>query len=142
MKSRFSTTAYLNSVLTVIAVLLLALTLNAYRVPVASSAQAQERQVQFKEPGAAPARPTIDTTNIASTQDLAVASATGEVASANREIAQAIRELAEAVKGLSLGTGASASESPAASSSTGSEPSRSSSGMTPGMVEVGPPAKR
>jgi hypothetical protein len=108
MTSRLNNRAYLNFILTVIAVLLLALTLNAYRVSIASSAHAQGRlsDIGFSSPeataGASVAKRAapIDVSNIATTQDLAVAGATAEVASANREIAQAIRELALAIAGI------------------------------------------
>ncbi len=102
MKTYLSKAWYTNFILTVIAFLLGALvaTLNWRGSSPASVAYAQEMPTRisgFATPGkSAP----VDTSNVATVQDLAVAGATSEVAAANREIASAIRDLAKAVQDL------------------------------------------
>lgn len=102
MKTYLAKRWYTNFILTVIATLLAFLVLAQYGVrwQAASPAYAQEtpsRLGGFASPGkSAP----VDTSNVATVQDLAVAGATSEVASANREIAAAIRDLAKAVQDL------------------------------------------
>jgi hypothetical protein len=108
MKPHLETRSYTNFILSVIAVLLLLITFNLYRVQVSGNAVAQTtgespsdatQGVRFGRPGRnAP----IDTSNVAQTQDTAVAAATNSVAEANRDIAAAIRELAAAVKGVNF----------------------------------------
>lgn len=84
---------YTNVVLTMIAVLLLTLVMNAYRVNVVPAATAQPPTVEFGSGRrTAAAEPDL---KVSQTQDLAVAAATREVAEANREVASAIRELAK-----------------------------------------------
>lgn len=106
MKPSLDTRMYTNFILTLIGVLLLLITFNLYRVPVAGSAMAQttgespsqaSQSARFSRPGrTAP----VDVSNVAQTQDTAVAAATNNVAEANRDIAAAIRELATGVKGI------------------------------------------
>lgn len=106
MRKRLQARMYTNAILTVIALCLLALVIHDYRLSVTSNAYAveqilgQPRTTGYSAPGrSAP----VDTTNVAQTQDTAVAAATSEVASANRDIAAAIRELAEGVKAAGAG---------------------------------------
>lgn len=114
MKSRLETRAYTNALLTVIALLLIALTIHAYKVSLSSPAYAQTRSEVDERWGASTrqqpatmgntvitkrAEP-VDVSNIAMVQDPAVAGATTEVAAANRDIAAAIRELATAVSAI------------------------------------------
>ena len=103
MNKFMTKTWYTNFILTIIAILLGALVLTQQgrsNWHVASLGYAQElssRSSSFSSPGkSAP----VDTSNVATVQDLAVAGATSEVASANREIAAAIRDLAKAVQDL------------------------------------------
>jgi len=102
MKTKMSVIWYTNFILTVIAALLAVLVLGPVwrNISAATPAYAQElpnRLGGFASPGkSAP----VDTSNVATVQDLAVASATSEVAAANREIAAAIRDLAKAVQEL------------------------------------------
>src|SRR5881394_3614337 len=97
---RLSTRLYTNLILTAIAVLLLALTIHAYRLSFVSSAYAQENSLYGKAtPGsgfARAGRQGPDEVNTPIQGDLAVAAATNNVASANREIAVAIKELSDA----------------------------------------------
>jgi hypothetical protein len=110
MKMSPDTRLYTNAMLTVIAVLLLALTLNAYRVGIVASATAQAPgSIMNRESRAEPS------VNVSQTQDLAVAAATREVADANREVASAIRELAKqmdpiakAIGSIQINTGGTA----------------------------------
>ena len=87
MKLHLDTRMYTNVILTVIALLLLALCLNVYQVSVTPSACAQTGSK-------------IDTT-IPQTQDVAVARATEMVADANRDIADAIKQLSKSVETIS-----------------------------------------
>jgi len=100
MKLKMDTRLYTNFILSVIAVLLLALTLGELGVTFGRNAQAQ--QVDFNAQGSRFARPgrsaPVDVSNISQTQDTAVAAATSEIAAANRDIAAAIRELARGVE--------------------------------------------
>ncbi|MGB9691345.1 MAG: hypothetical protein ACPL7D_04175 [Candidatus Sumerlaeaceae bacterium] len=102
MKAYFSKTWYTNFILTVIAFFLgLLVAGTQWRASsVLTPAYAQEMPTRisgFANPGkSAP----VDTSNVATVQDLAVANATSEVAAANREIAAAIRDLAKAVQDL------------------------------------------
>ncbi|MGI8906530.1 MAG: hypothetical protein ACR2IE_08580 [Candidatus Sumerlaeaceae bacterium] len=108
MKLSLDTRMYTNFILTAIAVLLLLITLNFYRVQVSSAAIAQttgdspsqaSQGARFSRPGRnAP----VDVSNVAQTQDTAVAAATNNVAEANRDIAAAIRELVTGIKGINL----------------------------------------
>ena len=142
MRDRFSSGSYLNFILTVVAVLLLAITLQMYGLPLVSSARAQDRLPRNMGMDTVPATAgesvarraaPVDVSNIATVQDLAVAGATWEVASSNREIALAIRDLAEAVRGLAAlaPTGGAA---PAAAPAGAVVPVPGSGAM----VEVGP----
>lgn len=97
MKTPVSPAAYTNAILTVIAIALVLLVVNAYRVDVASPAQAQTMGSAFSSTSGRTSAP-VDTSNVAQVQDTAVAGATREVADANRAIAEAIRELAKAVQ--------------------------------------------
>lgn len=95
MGKSMETRAYTNFILTVIAALLLALTVHAYRLTDAPAAHAQEFGETLTQPRAPePA--------VAQQQDLAVAAATNNVAAANKEIANAIRDLAGAVADVRL----------------------------------------
>jgi hypothetical protein len=102
MKSYLTKRWYTNFILTVIAVLLGISCLSQYlkSVSICDKAYAQDfpaRTSSFSSPGkSAP----VDTSNVATVQDLAVARATSEVAAANREIASAVRDLAKAVQDL------------------------------------------
>jgi len=116
---------YTNLVLTIIAVLLgLSLIGQHWRSFTAvNSAYAQElgsRMSGFSTPGkSAP----VDTSNVATVQDLAVAGATAEVAAANREIASAIRDLAKAVQDLGANV-SRAMSAPKSAASGGPDASR------------------
>jgi len=120
MKMSWHTQTFTNLLLAVIAVTLIIIAAQRVNVPVSlhSSAWAQEsdpwrdnRRTGFSSDArSAP----IDTSNVATVQDLAVARATSEVAAANREIASAIRELAKAVQDLGSKL-SKMSQSPAAS---------------------------
>jgi hypothetical protein len=119
MRKRLQARMYTNAILTVIALCLLALVIHDYRLSVASNAYAVEQILgQPRTPGySAPGRGApVDTTNVAQTQDTAVAAATSDVAAANRDIATAIRELAEGVKaaGASIAKASATSAAPAA----------------------------
>ncbi|MCX7964242.1 MAG: hypothetical protein N2644_07180 [Candidatus Sumerlaea chitinivorans] len=106
MKISWNTQALTNLLLAIIALTLIVIAAQRANVPVSlqSSAWAQEsdpwrdsRRTGFSsDTRSAP----VDTSNVATVQDLAVARATSEVAAANREIASAIRELAKAVQDL------------------------------------------
>lgn len=133
--------SYTNFILTVIAVLLLALALHAYRVSLTSNAFAQEPTPlikRFATPGrGAP----IDISNVAQTQDVAVAQATSEVAAANREIAVAINELGRSVQGLGASLAALAPRGAAVPA--GAPPAAAAPANPAGesVIEVAPPAK-
>ncbi|MCX7719560.1 MAG: hypothetical protein N2111_14315 [Candidatus Sumerlaeaceae bacterium] len=112
MKMSPDSRLYTNAVLTVIAVLLLALVANAYRVSFVSEATAQSPSSAFSSGRTASPEPDV---NVSQTQDLAVAAATREVADANREVASAIRELAKqmdpiakAIGSIQINTGGAA----------------------------------
>ena len=96
MIPRIDTRMYTNLMLTVIAVVLVALAAQQLGINVIGNAQAQRKDVTADLNRTATGV-AIDTT-IPQTQDVAVAQATSEVAAANREIAQAILQLASAVK--------------------------------------------
>lgn len=103
MKTTWREQAYTNFILTLIAVLLAIWVLGprSRNLDPAQPATAQDFSTRsssgFSSPGkSAP----VDTSNVATVQDLAVAGATAEVAAANREIASAIRDLAKAVQDL------------------------------------------
>ncbi len=101
MKSYLARRWYTNFILTVIAILFAASLLAQYggRLSGTSTAYAQEMQPRLGAGFSAPGKSApVDTSNVATVQDLAVAGATAEVAAANREIASAIRELAKAVQ--------------------------------------------
>lgn len=136
MKRRLHTRSYTNFILTVIAVLLLALALNAYRVSLSSSAYAQEPTPllkRFATPGrGAP----IDLSNVAQTQDLAQAQAMSEVAAANREIAQAIRELGKNVEMLGAGLQARGAAAPGGAVPAGAVPAEAAPAARPASESV------
>ena len=106
MKTPVSPAAYTNAILTVIAIALVLLVVNAYRVDVASPAQAQPAQSYSQSknlydlgrpsantsPGSS--RAPVDASNAPMSIDPVSAAAIHEVATANRAIAEAIRELA------------------------------------------------
>lgn len=103
MKLQMDTRIYTNFILSVIAALLLALTLHQYGVSLVPTARAQDSQVDMTgQPTTRFARPgrsaPTDVSNVPQMQDTAVAAATHEVAAANRDIAAAIRELARGVE--------------------------------------------
>jgi hypothetical protein len=140
---------YTNFILTIIAVLLMLLTLNLYKVQVGSNAYAQvtgespsqaTQGSRFSRPGRnAP----VDVGNVAQTQDTAVAAATNAVAEANHDIATAIRELAAAVKGVKFGAPAAPGAQGTANTTLGAEATNSSRPSPPAdatrpTVEVGP----
>lgn len=101
MKARLETRSYTNFVLTVIALLLAALTVREYGIPLVSNLYAQDEEGQSAVSRTRAARTSSSTeSSIPQQQDMAVAGATSEVAAANREIAQAIRELAKSVDSL------------------------------------------
>ena len=107
MKPSLDSRAYSNFILTVIAVLLLAVVTKGSNFSITPEAQAQTMYRSNAE--SAPAN------NIAKIEDTGVADATRDVASANREIAAAIREaglqmksIADALQGLAATSGAKA----------------------------------
>lgn len=120
MNPKIETRSYTNVILSIIAVLLLLITLNLYRVQVGTNAMAQttgespsqaSQGVKFSRPGRnAP----IDVSNVAQTQDTAVAAATNNVADALKDIAAAIRELNDGLKGINIATPGSAAAVPTA----------------------------
>lgn len=142
MRLHLDTRTYTNFILTVIAVMLIALTLQQYGISVSSKAIAQDAVApdatpalgnRFGRPGSsAPA----DFSNISQVQDPAVASATQEVAAANREIAGAIRDLAHSVGDMRdvMRTSAAAQSAvgAAAPAAPGAAPSNAP------VIEVGP----
>jgi hypothetical protein len=87
---------YTNFMLTVIALVMLAMAAQQLGINVLGTAQAQRKNIK-EDLNKTATGVTIDTT-IPQTQDVAVAQATSEVASANREIALAIRELGTAIR--------------------------------------------
>lgn len=111
MSVRFDTRTYTNMILTGIAVLLLAMVLQTYRVSVVSPAQAQPNNYDPRSRGAragiGSSGPGVtDRDNFPVVQDIAVAAATQEVAAANREIAAALRDVAKAITALGGNLGA------------------------------------
>ena len=157
MGLRFETRAYTNMILTVIAVMLVALVFNVYRIGVASPAQAQSTTTGGRGPvnafsstgRSAPAD--LQTGQV--TQDVAVAAATSEVAAANRDIAAALRECAKSISGAGAAVSASkvasaveaapvysapavASNEPAAPA--GSAPATTANGTEPVSIQVEP----
>jgi hypothetical protein len=149
MKPRIGTRTYTNYILTAIAALLLLLTIKAYRISMTSTAYAQDETEATPRPSSifgAPGRSApLDLSNVAQTQDTAVASATTEVANANRDIAAALREVAAAIRDAG---GSIASSSEAVRSSGGSTvPAASSSSAPSGssdenVIEVSPSRAR
>lgn len=113
MKLSIGSQTYTNVILTMIAVLLLALAFDAYRVSVLPAAQAQQSGSIFQKPQDESGQ----NGNVSQTQDVAVAAATREVAVANREIAGAIREC-----GKNLDSLASAIRAAGAAKSSGTTP--------------------
>ncbi len=146
MKLKMDTRIYTNFILSVIAIALIALTLNQYGIQIGPSARAQD-EVDLNAPTtnrfARPGRsaPT-DVSNVPQTQDTAVAAATSEVAAANRDIAAAIRELARGVE--TAGTAVqTAPRSGAANVTTGAGSTDTYAPTTPAdatrpVIEVGP----
>lgn len=93
MKSHMDSRIYTNVMLTVIAVMLVALGMKVYDVSFANTAQAQQPASAFKTSTTTPG---VDS-NVAQSQDLAVAAATQSVATSNREIANAINGVAKSL---------------------------------------------
>lgn len=130
MKTPVSPAAYTNAILTVIAIALVLLVVNAYRVDVASPAQAQPAQSYSQSknlydlgrpsantsPGSS--RAPVDASNAPMSIDPVSAAAIHEVATANRAIAEAIRELAKAVEGVA-GAAKAAQQAPSATGAAG-----------------------
>jgi hypothetical protein len=103
MKRFLSGTSYLNIILTVIAILL-ALSVFGQQdrgMTPASSAWGQDMRTRSGFAPAGKSAP-VDTSNVATVQDLAVAGAVSEVAAANREVASALRDLAKAVQDVGM----------------------------------------
>lgn len=119
MIPRIDTRVYTNVVLTVIAAVLVAGTLQQNGLSLVPSAQAQLRD--NRDNISRTANGVAVATNIPQTQDVAVAAATSEVAESNREIAAALKEVAVAIReGMrDLQTGLR-STSPAAAAPAGS----------------------
>lgn len=148
MKPKLDTRIYTNFILTVIATLLLLLTLNTYKVSMGNSAYAQDQDMdgpqaiqgnRFSRPGrSAP----VDVSNVPQVQDTAVAAATSEIAAANRDIAAAIRELSRGVETAS--TAYQNAPRPAAANVTmGAEATNTQRPQPPAdatrpIIEVGP----
>lgn len=103
MNIRFDTRTYTNMILTGIAVLLLAVVLQSYRISVVTPVQAQPNNYDPRSRRApiGSSQPGVtDRDNYPIVQDIAVAAATQEVAVANREIAAALRDVAKAITAL------------------------------------------
>ena len=125
MVPRIDTRMYTNLILTGIAVLMLAMVAQDYRVGVVGAAHAQTQSADTVVRRNVPDLERTDTgviidSQIPQTQDVAVARATSDVALANREIAAALLELATAVReaGNSIRANA-ASAAPAATNAAG-----------------------
>ena len=129
MTPRIDNRMYTNMVLTVIAVVLIAMAAQQLGINVLGSVNAQGKYTPPDLTKTATGA-VIDST-IPQTQDVAVAQATMEVANSNREIALAIRELAEAVKEGTSGLRSAMTNNAVAPAATGS-----SSTATP--VEAAP----
>ena len=87
MKLQFDSRTYTNFILSVIALLLLVLSLKAYQVAVTPSAYAQNQNSGYSTGGrSAP----VDLSTVSMTQDIAVSEATKQVAAANQQICRGI----------------------------------------------------
>lgn len=147
MRIKVDTRVYTNCILTVIAVILLLLGLQAYRVSIVSNANAQNTPV-IATPMFRVGEHSMDQRTgsqqsgpVPQSEDRAVAGATADVASANRDIAAAIRELAvsvnsvaDAIRGNAAGGPHPGVAAPAGSMGPGSG-AAPSSGVE---VQVGP----
>ncbi len=130
MIPRVDTRMYTNLMLTIIALVLVAMVAREFGFGVVGTAQAQQQSRDSIARRNVPDLERTDTgvvidSQIPQTQDVAVAQATSEVAASNREIAAAIQDLASAVReagsemraaAQQRNTGAPAGATPAAAS--------------------------
>lgn len=137
MKQKLETRSYTNFILTVIAVLLLALTVREYGIPMVSSVQAQDEEGADATSRSRRISSSMIDQTVPQQQDLAVAGATSEVAAANREIAQAIRELAKSVESAASEMKADGATGSAAKAAKAPAARPAAPGPKP-VVEVGP----
>jgi hypothetical protein len=138
MKTRVDSRIYTNMILTVIAVLLLTLSLHEWKVGVVASANAQSAPMGTGTSFNQQVRhPPVEGTNIPQVQDAGLAAATLEVANANRDIAAALRELGKSIE--TAGTGVSTAMKGRAASATGTASGTSAAAAADRpVVEVGP----
>src|SRR5690606_21814607 len=125
MIPRIDTRMYTNIVLTVIAMMLMALAFQTFKINVVQNAQAQIQT------------PPINT-SIPQTQDVAVAAATTQVAAANQEIAKALIEVARAIDSAGSSIARSGANHGSASATPAASTSSSSRGTERPTVEVNP----
>jgi hypothetical protein len=138
MKTSVYSWIYTNMILTVIAVLLLTLSLHEWKVGVVSSADAQSPTMGTGSNLRSDSyHPPVNGTNIPQVQDAGLAAATLEVANANRDIAAALRELGKSIEtagtgmvtALKANSGSSAAARPAGTTAAAPEQP---------VVQVGP----
>lgn len=125
MIPRIDTRMYTNIILTVIAIMLMAMAFQTFKINVTQNAQAQIQA------------PTINT-SIPQTQDVAVAAATTQVAVSNQEIAKALIEVARAIDSAGSSIARSGGNTNAASAAPAANVQSPARGTERPTVEVNP----
>lgn len=143
MSTRIDSRSYTNVILTVIAVLLLAMVVHAYRLSVTSTAGAQVYSTptpRIPPSGFGPVgrNAPVDAQNAPITQDIAVAAATESVAASNREIAQALLQVARAIESAGAGLGKLAAPAAVTAGAVGSPSPSAISSAPAGSASAAP----